>query len=703
VVVDRREELLTKLKGALNNRESSEKMWSSMARVRGNSAESIQKLEVNVHGMKEKNHRLKTLSLADPSLVDRFAEQVRGNGGRVAFARDGKEAIDYVLNVARRLHTDLIIKAKSITSEEIDFNQELARDGIQCIETDLGELIVQLADQRPVHIVAPAAHLSVQDIAEIVNDKLHLGVPPEHQAILRKVRAYLRPIFLSARIGVTGGNIGVADTGTVIIESNEGNARLVSTAPQVHIVLIGREKIVPSWDGVAGLIEGHALSATGQKMTVYVTALTEHLPLAGGTDGREFHVVILDNGRSKMLKDEWFSEALDCIRCGACMNVCPTYSVVGGHVFGYIYPGPIGIPWTEEIHGLDKAAFSHLCVSCGLCKEACPVDIDIPMMIAKVKQKDVDTYGQLRVNSFFSSSETLARLASYTAPLSNWAISSSPSRFLMEWLFGVDRRRSLPPFQRRRLRSMLAGIPDGNGMAGKVVFFPDIYADYNDPALGLKAVRILRSAGFRVVVPELRWSGMPYLSYGEVRKATKVAAENLEILMPYVMEGYSVVSTEPTANYMLRGPYRKLVPGPAAESVAASTYPFFEFIEKELPRLGLSPTQETSSEIGFHIPCHDRGLTSGRAAIAFLTASGYKVKVVEDGTCCGMAGTFGMKHGPLGYDLSMAVGENLFSLFRQSGCRLVATESSVCSTQINDGTGLKVLHPLQMADVRPSS
>ena len=153
------------------------------------------------------------------------------------------------------------------------------------------------------------------------------------------------------------------------------------------------------------------MSATGQSQTVYVSMISQHGPLAGSSEGREFHVVILDNGRSKMRDDPWFNDALNCIRCGACMNICPTYGIVGGHVFGYIYPGPIGIPWTENVHGLDKMAYSHLCISCGLCKEICPVDIDMPMMIAKVKEDEIAQNGQLRVNSFFTSSERLARLA----------------------------------------------------------------------------------------------------------------------------------------------------------------------------------------------------------------------------------------------------------------------------------------------------
>ncbi|MDA4114742.1 MAG: LUD domain-containing protein, partial [Thaumarchaeota archaeon] len=501
-----------------------------------------------------------------------------------------------------------------------------------------------------------------------------------------------------AQMGVTGANIGVAETGTIIVETNEGNARLVASLPKVHVVVMGMEKIIESWDDVAQLLEAHGISATGQSQTVYVSIISQHLPMAGSSDGREYHVVILDNGRSKMHDDPAFNDALNCIRCGACMNICPTYGIVGGHVFGYLYPGPIGIPWTAEVHGLDNATFAHLCISCGLCKEICPVDIDMPLMIARVKEQEIAKNGQPRVNTFFTSSESLARMASATAPLSNWVIRGSVSRYMMEKLVGVDRRRTLPQFSRNRLRKRLKGASQGSGERGKLIFFPDIYADYNDPELGYRAIRLLRSMGYTVEVPELKWSGMPYVSYGEVKKATEIAKFNLDVLEPFISSGYGIVSTEPTAIYMLREVYPKLVPGEPSKRAAEVSSSFFATIQKDLGSVKLRPAFPADQPVGFHIPCHERALTSGVPAIAFLEKAGYTVKVVETGTCCGMAGTFGMKHGALGYDLAMAVGDRLFELFRESNAKLVASESSVCAMQITDGTRLKVMHPLYFVE-----
>ncbi len=694
-----REKLNEDIERAIADRGASDKLWAAMARSRENRATGLEQYGIDVEEMKSEDRRVKEGASCDPALVERFAESVRKNGGQVFLAKTEDDAMRYISELAKRAGVDLVVKSKSLTTEEIDFNHHMAEQGIRCVETDLGELIVQLNRERPVHLVAPAAHLSAIDIASIFSRELNKKVPADAEAILQEVRPYLRPLFLSAQMGVTGANIGIAETGTIIVETNEGNARLVASLPKVHVVVMGMEKIISSWEDVPRLLEAHAVSATGQSQTVYISVISQHLPLAGSSEGREFHVVILDNGRSKMRDDPSFEDALNCIRCGACMNICPTYGVVGGHVFGYRYPGPIGIPWTAEVHGVENATFAHLCIACGLCQHICPVDIDMPLMIAKVKQEEVARNGQPRVNGFFMSSERLAKMASASAPVSNWLIRGSSSRWLMEKLVGVDKRRTLPEFSRRRLRQRLRGAAQGSGERGKLVYFPDIYADYNDPELGFRAVMLLRALGYTVEVPALKWSGMPHISYGDVKKATQVAEHNLKVLEPFVSSGYEVVSTEPTAAYMLRESYPKLVPGESSRKVARVSAGFFAKIQRDLPDLRVKPAFTVDRPVGFHIPCHERALTGGEPAIAFLEKAGYEVRVVETGTCCGMAGTFGMKHGALGYDLSVAVGERLFELFRASKVGVVASESSVCAMQITDGTQLRVMHPLYFVDL----
>jgi len=317
-----------------------------------------------------------------------------------------------------------------------------------------------------------------------------------------------------------------------------------------------------------------------------------------------------------------------------------------------------------------------------------------------VKQEEVKKNGQLYVNSFFVSSDRLARVASATAPLSNRMIKSRFARVFMERFIGVDRRRTLPEFTRNTLRKRFNSFAkDNKGSLGKVVFFPDLYAEYNDSDLGFKAILLLQKIGYEVILPDVKWSGMPYMSYGELDKARRVAEFNLGILDKYANEGIPIISTEPTAVYMLKEVYPELKSGESAKRVAEVSQSFFQFVEPRIEgTLELRPKEKVEGEVGFHIPCHERALTSGRFAVRFLEKAGYSVKIVENGTCCGMAGTFGMKKGPLGYELSMAVGEDLFKRFKGSNCKLVATESSVCSAQITDGVGLKVMHPLHMVD-----
>jgi iron-sulfur cluster protein len=644
---------------------------------------------------------LKTRSIADlDNLIERFVGISEKNGARVIVAKTGQEVVDYVTSLALKNRVKLIGKAKSLTTEEIELNHYLEKDDIDVVETDLGERIIQLAGEKPFHLVFPAVHKSQQEVAELFSNSFGTRVPNDLNEIMRTIRNELRPIFLESGIGITGANVAVAETGTIVIETNEGNARLVSAIPDIHIVIVGMEKVVATWEEALKLVMAHPLSATGTRLTNYVSMITKRRPLEGHPK-RELHIVILDNGRSEMRKDPWLKEALNCIRCGACMNICPTYGVVGGHTFGYIYPGPIGIPWTEEIHGLDKASdFAHLCISCGLCREICPADIDIPMMIAKVKEKDVISNGQLLPNKILSKSDRFARIASATSPLSNWVIQHRVTRLFMDQFLGIEKRRKLPRFERVTFEKRFAKLQKTiANYRGKVIYFPDIFANYNRPDLAEKAVTLLQSEGIEVLLPRgLKPSGMPYISYGELGAARKIAKHNVDLLAGFVRQGYDIVATEPTATYCLRDIYPKLL-DESGESIQVSqhSFEFFEYLATHAENRGTSKETKRVGRIGLHIPCHQRGLSSGRHTIQVLNKNGFDVKVIETGTCCGMAGTFGLKKGSLGYELSMAVGKPLFELFEDDKTiELIATESSVCAQQLVDGTSLRVVHPLDL-------
>ena len=673
------------------------------AMKRGRDARRAQLISLGSTGevLRHDVHMLKNEAISNlDSLVKMFMENCERNGATVRLMKDGEEVVEYIAKLSEQKGSKHVIKSKSLTTEEIELNQRLVEKVpfLDVVETDLGERIIQLAGEKPFHLVFPAVHKTQAEIAQLFSKEVAGTVPDDLQEIMKAVRRVLRPTFLSGQIGITGANVGVAETGTILVEENEGNARLVSAIPDVHVVVMGMEKIVRSWDDALKLAMAHPVSATGTRLTNYVSMISSRLELSGHAD-RSLHVLILDNGRSKMSEDPWFKEALNCIRCGACMNACPTYGVVGGHVFGYIYPGPIGIPWTEAVHGLEKASeFAHLCVACGLCKEICPADIDIPMMIAKVKEEDVQKNGQLIPNTVLSRSDDFAKLASATAPLSNWIIQSRVSRTLTDRFLGIDKKRKLPRFERQTLEKRFSKGASQNitEALAKVAFFPDISANYNEPDRALTALQLLQKAGVAVEIPKnLKPSGMPYISYGDLVKARKIALHNVSILKDYVQRGYDIVSMEPTAVYCLRDSYLKLL-DESSEALNVSKYSFeyFEYLAKYAK---IDPSIGKGKVVGVHIPCHERALSSSKYAIKLLENAGYKVKVIETGTCCGMAGTFGLKKGPLGYDLSMAVGKPLFELFNEdTEIELIATESSVCAEQLSDGTKRKVVHPIEL-------
>jgi len=696
--LDRRERLNTAVRKAIAEPKQAAALYRCMKRGRDKRTERL----VTVPGgaaFRKEVKAIKERCIADQdALLEKFTRNAEARGAKVFLAADGAAAIEYVLQVARERGYTSVSKSKSLTTEEIEINHDMEQAGLQVVETDLGELIIQLVNEKPYHLVFPSVHKMTADVAEIFAKATGKDVAPEIPSIMPVVRSYLRQIFLNTDIGMTGANVGVAETGGIVIETNEGNARLVSSIGKCHICIMGIEKIVDTIDDALMMVFAHPVSAVGQLPTTYVTWMAGRSPLGDDGAERESHIIILDNGRTRMREDALMKEALHCIRCGACMNVCPTYGVVGGHTFGHIYPGPIGIPWTAETHGLEIAGdFAELCISCGLCKEICPADIDMPLMIAEVKQRDSEEHPIPPVNRMMMAAETNARLGSLFAPFSNWALQNATFRALLERFAGIDRRRGLPEFARVTLRRRFKrrrARPVTNPRH-RVAFFYDLYANYNAPDLGMAAIERLEAAGCEVVLPTQRACGYPYIGYGDLDKARDAGLYNLTHLAPLVAEGYKVVTTEPTAAYCLKMSYPKLLPHHAhAKAVAAASYELFDFLLEI--EAGVQSDRLKGKRFGFHCSCHQRPLSGGETAMRWLRAQGAEIELIETGTCCGMAGTFGLKHGPLGYELANAVGAPLFEAFREAKVDAIVTESSVCAIQLREGVKLPVYHPLEL-------
>lgn len=369
----------------------------------------------NFENLREKAQLIRDHTLAHlDHYLELFADKAEAAGAKVHWASEGAEACSIVENICRSKKASLVVKGKSMVSEEINLNSYLKAKGIEVVETDLGEYIVQKRNERPSHIIAPAIHLTQSDIESDFRG-YHDGYPQDRplgtaESLVQEARSILRKKFLSADIGITGANFLIAETGSSMIVTNEGNGDLCLALPPIHIVITSIEKVVPTLNDASLLLRLLTRSATGQDITAYTTLTTGIRGEEDRNGPREYHVILLDNGRTKMLKGP-LREVLRCIRCGACMNVCPVYNAIGGHAYGSVYPGPIGSVLTPSLFGIqqstDLVAASTLC---GRCEEVCPVKIPITSILRYWRREAKNMIGAtLKHQSFYSLWSFIAR------------------------------------------------------------------------------------------------------------------------------------------------------------------------------------------------------------------------------------------------------------------------------------------------------
>jgi L-lactate dehydrogenase complex protein LldF len=335
---------------------------------------------------REAAHQVKSYVVANlDKLLVEFERNMTARGATVLFAKDAEEANRLVLDIAKEHNVKSVVKAKSMVSEELNLNHVFAEAGIRAMETDLGEYIVQLAGQRPVHLVAPAMHMTAGEVGQLFADKLGEPYTEEHQALTMIARRRLRQEYLAADMGISGGNFIIADTGSLVLVENEGNAGLSTSTPPVHVALVGIEKLLPSIDYLPLFLNLLILTCTNQKLTSYVHCI--HGPVAG----KKLYVILIDNGRTNLLKDPAAKSSLHCIRCGACLYACPVYRHAGGWAYGWVYPGPIGSILTPHFLGIETAGeLPFACSLCGACGEICPVKIDLPHQLVHLRYRAVN-------------------------------------------------------------------------------------------------------------------------------------------------------------------------------------------------------------------------------------------------------------------------------------------------------------------------
>ncbi|MDB2241292.1 LUD domain-containing protein [Halorubrum ezzemoulense] len=664
-----------------------------------------------------------------PELIDEVTEAVEANGGTVYLADDAADANRYITEV---VDGRTAVKSKSMTSEEIEVNEALEADGADVWETDLAEFVLQIADEAPSHIVAPAIHKSREEIAALFDEVFEPEDPPETaEELTRFAREHLGEKIRDADVGMTGANFVTADTGTLALVTSEGNARKCVQATDTHVAVAGVEKVIPSVEDLQPFVELIGRSGTGQDITSYVSLLTPPTDsptfgdkALGSGDERDFHLVLIDNGRMEMRDDDQLRETLYCIRCSACANSCANFQHVGGHAFGgETYSGGIATGWEAGVHGEESAAeFNDLCTGCSRCVNQCPVKIDIPWINTVVRDRinrgtdsdldflvegltpDADPGGIDLQKRLFGNFDTLAKLGSAFAPLSNWVAEAGPARSVLERTLGVDSRRELPRFERESLVDWFAdrgSRVDPDAARERVTLYPDAYTNYVRTERGKAAVRVLESLGVHVDVPAAGESGRAPLSQGMVATARSNAEAVYESLAPAVAAGRDVVVIEPSDLAMFHREYGRLLPTEEHEALKERSYEVMEYVYGLLENgadLGALPDGD-GERIAYHSHCQQRTLDLEPYTTAVLDDAGFDV-VTSDVECCGMAGSFGYKSEY--YDLSVDVGETLADQFTtdETADRTVVASGTSCLEQLDALLTRRPAHPVRLLDAR---
>lgn len=651
-----------------------------------------------------------------PEYVERFQRAAEAHGVIVYRAADAEDANRYVLELCRRHDIHHVVKSKTMVSEEIELNGVLEAQGIEAVETDLGEWIQQLSHERPSHMVMPAIHKSREQVGDLFTQAT--GREVSRTDIGEQVgvaRTELRRDFLEAGLGISGANALAAESGAVMFIENEGNARLVTTLPRVHVVLAGIEKLVPDYAAAILQLRLLARSATGQGITSYTTFLS------GPPDpGKEMHIILLDNGRMRMRETPLIRDALRCIRCAACADVCPPYAVVGGHVFGHIYSGAIGLVNTPFHHGIEAGAGPQsLCVSCNACATVCPVGIPLPQQILKVRSMVVEEEGApvpmraaiefwshprlvdiamragavasmpLRDGQFTRVERTGANLLPQVHNLTSWrtppALPTRPAR---------DRLKQRRSYTGKSLESQARGM--------RVAYFIQCITDRFFPRMALSVTRVLEACGVEVVVPEdQHCCGLPALDAGMLRPGQKMARQTIETL-ERVDANYILTGGASCAVAMLHDYERLFEDEPLwqarARSLAERVIDFTSFMDSvaRLQPGALSVANSPFAPVTYHNFCQSANVLGLEDAPRRIIRDvlGFELRELEESSvCCGFGGSTSITRPEVAEHILARKLENL----RRTGARTLITDNPGCILHLRGGIDaqklpVRVLH-----------
>ena len=622
------------------------------------------------------------------SLYEQFKENAEAKGCYVYAAKDGHDANSYILDVCRRHGADLIVKSKSMTSEEIRLNDFLKQNDITPIETDLGEWILQLAEEKPSHMVMPAIHKSRQEVARLF-EKIKGRKVDENDIknMVKIARHTLRDYFFKAKVGITGANFAVAETGTIAIVTNEGNARLTTTIPNVHIVLLGYEKLVKSFSDSLKILRALPKSATGQIISTYVSWISGTYP---ASDNKEVHFVFLDNGRLPILKNPALKEALKCIRCGSCANVCPVYEIVGGHVFGSTYVGAIGLILTCFYED-EKIAneLLKMCIGCKTCSVNCPAGIDLQSLIfdinAAISEKyHVPTYKKIAACNVLPNPYVFSQVSKIGKFLQkpivkNKEIDKIP--FVSKDL----NFRVLPAFAHMSFTEIYQKYYNENRRKlykSRVFFYSGCAIEYFFTDMGLYLLNLLDKIDVKVDIPKkMVCCGLPSLHMGLGSAGLKTILKNLRFFDEDIDQDVLVLC--PTCGSTIKHEYPKYtIISPKDYQKSIELRERVKPLSQFLSELGLKITYKHEYKVTYHNPCHQkRGLCFSTEEFLKPILGEYFVPLKDSDKCCGFGGSFSFDFP----EISSKILDNKIENIISTKADIVLTDCPGCVLQIQGG------------------
>ena len=637
-------------------------------------------------------------------LLAEFIKNAEKAGSKVFIAKDTKEANDYVIRLAKEKGAKLIAKSKSMVSEEAHLNKALEAQGIRASETDLGEWIVQLAGQRPSHMVMPAIHMFKEEVAELFSREVGKPLSPEIKELVNVARERLRKEYFDADIGLTGANFLVANTGGIGLVTNEGNARLCATLPKVHVVFAGIHKLVRTMEDAIKITRLLPRNATGQLLTSYITWIRGTVPTDG--EPKEQHIILIDGGREKLYEDKHCQDALRCIQCGACANVCPVYQTVGGHVFGSIYISAIGIILTAFYEGLDKAKeITRACIGCRSCSAVCPSGIDLEEIILHLRNQVTDEYGMGIIKNvafkavmknralFHSMVKAASKLQGPVthkdpAGTEKRVIRHLPMHFMerdfTEW-------RDLPSVAdvsfRDQFKTIIQKVENPRYRVG---FFVGCGADFVYPEVGISLVKVLNSLGVEVVFPQKQnCCGIPALYSGDAETGVFLAKQNVEAFHEAKVD--YVLCICPTCTMGVKRDFVNRLKdlhdwADKAEALSAKTMDAAAFIENVLGASEIFTDFKAQGAVTYHDSCHlKRGNQVFAEPRALLGATGYTVTEMKNSDrCCGFGGTYSFLSHP---QISKQITTDKVNAIQEVNCKTVAMDCPGCMIMLKGAMG----------------